>query len=157
VSRPPRTVTPLHPRTRPPQDLPVSLERIGAAFYQLDYLWSRIEWITRDPCRSMQDCKVACARLSAQAPGVRQSLENLAGIRADRWPDTDWAVRLSTARDEVERRLLDLTGSMGSVLRGEANIDAVVSFSFDCAKLGKTVGELCALIAKRYPEAIGEI
>jgi hypothetical protein len=158
VSRPPRTVTRLHPRTGPSQELPVSLERIGAAFHQLDDLWSCIERITRDPCWSVRECKLACARLSARLPKVRQSLEDLAGIRADLWPDTDWAVRLSTIRDEAERRLLDLGSPMSSVLRGEASAaDAVVSFSFECAKLGKTVGELCALIAKRYPEAIGEI
>ncbi len=55
-------------------------------------------------------------------PRVRQSLEDLAGIRAYRWPDTDWAVRLSTARDEAERRLLDLSSSMSSAVRGEAAV-----------------------------------
>jgi hypothetical protein len=157
MSTPRRTVTWLHPRTRPSHDLPVSLQRIGASFDQLDALWSCIEQITREPSWSMRECKVACARLSARLPGVRQSLGNLAAIQADRWPDTDWAARLNTARDEVEQRLLDLSSSMSSVLRGEASTaDAVSIFSFNCANLVKTVGELCALIAKQYPEAIEE-
>ena len=106
-----------------------------------------------------QEWKVACAPILLRLPKVLQSLGDLAGIRADRWPDTDWAVRLSTARDEAERRLLDLGSSMSYAIQGGDGTaaDAVVSFSFDCAKLGKAVGELCGLIAKRYPEAIGEI
>lgn len=158
MSRRPQTVTRLHPWTKQSQDLPVSLEQIAAAFHQLDDLWSCIELNTRDPCWSEREWKMACARLWARLPRARQSLEELDGIQADRWPDTDWAVRLSTARDEAERQLLDLGSSMSSIIRGETGTaDAVVSFSFDCAKIGRTIGELCGLIVKQYPEAIGEI
>jgi hypothetical protein len=151
------TVTRLYPWTGSPEDLPVPLDRIGTAFRQLDGLWSCIERIMRDQCQSVPEWKAACGELLVRLPRVRQSLEDLAGIRANRWPDTDWAVRLSAARAEVERRLLDLSNSMSSFACGEASgPDTVASFSFDCAKLAKVVAELCGLIAKQHPEAIGE-
>lgn len=158
MSRRSPTVTWLRPRAGSSEDLPVPLDRIGRAFDQLDDLWSCIERITRDRCRSVPEWKAACAEILVRLPGAQQSLEDLAGIQADRWPDTDWAVRLSAARAEVELRLLNISSSMSSFIRGEASgPDTVASFSFDCAKLAKVVDELCGLIAKQHPEAIGEI
>jgi hypothetical protein len=127
------------------------------AFHRLDGLWSCIERTTRDPCRSVPEWKAVCAEILARVPSVRQSLEDLVGIQADRWPDTDWAVRLSAARAEVERRLVNLNTSMSSFVYGEASSpDTVADFSFDCAKLANVVDELCGLIAKQHPEAVGE-
>lgn len=157
MSRLPSPVTRLHPWTRSSEDLPMPLDRIGVAFHRLDGLWSCIQRITRDQCRSAPEWKAVCGELLVRLPAVRQSLEDLAGIRADRWPDTEWAVRLSAARTEVERRLLNLSRSMSSFIRGETSSpDTVADFSFDCAKLAKVVAELCGLIAKQHPEAIGE-
>jgi hypothetical protein len=152
-----QTVVQLHPRRRPPGDLPVPVDRIGSAFHRLDDLWTCIERITRDGCWSVLEWKVACTEIAVRVPGVLKSLEDLAGIRADRWPDTDWAVRLSAARNEVERRLLSLSGSMSSFGRDEAaTANAVASFDSDFARLARAVDELCSLIAKQHPEAIGE-
>lgn len=157
MSRRPSPVTRLYPRTRSSEDLPVPSDCIGAAFRQLDGLWSCIERITRDQCRSVPEWKAGCGELLIRLPKVWQSLEDLAGIRADRWPNPDWAVRLSATRAEVERRLLNLSDSMSSFMRGETSgLDAAADFAFDCARLAKVVAELCGLIAKQYPEAIGE-
>lgn len=76
--------------------------------------------------------------------------------RAGRWPDTDWAVRLRAARDEVERRLLDVSMSLSSLLHTEtSSIDAVADFSFEGAKLAEATGGLCSLLTGRYPVAVG--
>ena len=105
----------------------------------------------------MPGWKAGCGELLVRLPRVWQSLEDLAGIRADRWPDPGWAVRVSAARAEVEWRLLNLSDSMSSFLRGETNgPDTVAGFGFDCARLAKAVAELCGLIAKQHPEAIGQ-
>jgi hypothetical protein len=138
--------------------LPVPIARIVTAFHRLDDLWGCIERITRDQYRSVPEWKAVCAEILVRVPRVRQSLDDLAGIQADRWPDTDWAVRISAARAEVEQRLLRLGSSMSSFISGEASgPGAAAGFGFECAKLAKAVDEICGLIAKQYPEVAGEI
>jgi hypothetical protein len=140
------------------QDLPVPLECLGRAVHALDDLRRCIEPIVTDPRWPALEWRVACTPLMVRLPTARQSLADLGGVRAGLWPDTDWAVRLRAARDEVERRLLDVNMSMSSLLRMESSsIDAVADFSFDGTKLAEAVGGLCGLIASRYPEAIGSI
>lgn len=148
----------LHLREQVCQDLPVSLERLGQAAHSLDDLRRCIEPIVTDPRWSALEWRLACTPLMVRLPTARQSLADLGGVRAGLWPDTDWAVRLRAARDEVERRLLDVNTSMSLLLSMESSsIDTVADFSFDGTKLAKAVGGLCGLIASRYPEAVGSI
>jgi hypothetical protein len=138
--------------------LPVPLERLGVAVRELDDLRSCIERIVGDPRWSAREWRVACAPLMLRLPRARHSLADLAGIRAGRWPDTDWAVRLRAACDEVERRLLDVSLSMSSLVQEEtSSIGAVVNFSADGSKLAEAVDDLCVLIASQYPEAIDDL
>ncbi len=138
------------------QDLPVSLERLGQAACALDDLRRCIEPIVIDPRWSALEWRLACTPLAVRLTTARQSLAELGGVRAGLWPDTNWAVRLRAARDEVERRLLNVNTSMSSLLSMEAsNIDTVTDFRFDGTKLAEAVGGLCGLIASRYPETVG--
>jgi hypothetical protein len=158
VPRPAEKVVLLHPRERVYQDLPVPLDRLGQAAHALDDLRRCIEPIVTDPRWSALEWRVACTPLMVRLPSARQSLADLGEVRAGLWPDTDWAVRLRAARDEVERRLLDFNMSMSSLLSLESSsIDTVADFSFDGIKLAEAVGGLCGLIASRYPEAVGSI
>jgi hypothetical protein len=60
---------------------------------------------------------VACCAHTAHGPASHGPafLAELGGVRAGQRPDSDWAVRLSAARDEPERRLLDVSMSMSSL------------------------------------------
>lgn len=60
---------------------------------------------------------MACCAHTAHGPASHGPafLAELGGVRAGRRPDSDWAVRLSAARDEPERRLLDVSMSMSSL------------------------------------------
>ncbi len=148
----------LHLREQAHQDLPVPLERLGQAARALDDLRRCIEPIVADPRWPALEWQVACTPLIVRLPAARQYLTDLREVRAGRWPDTDWAVRLRAARDEVERRLLDVNMSMSSLLRTESNnIDTAAGFGFDGAKLAEAADGLCGLIASRYPEAVGSI
>jgi hypothetical protein len=156
---PPRTpnVISLHPLRRLSEDLPVPVERLGVAVQELDDLRVCIERMVREPHWSASGWRAACAPLTLRIPGARQSLADLAEIQVGRWPDTVWAVRLRAARDEVERRLLDITMSVSSLMQGEPSMDMVVRFHTDGTKLAEALDRLCGLIVRRYPEAVGEI
>jgi hypothetical protein len=134
------------------------LERLGVAFQELDDLRRCIEPIVHDPRWSAPEWRVACTPFMLRLPTARQSLADLAGIRAGQWPETDWAVRLRATRGEVERRLLDVSISVSSLVNEEtSSIDAVVNFSSDGIKLAAAVDELCGLISSQYPEAVDDI
>ena len=155
---PARNVIPLRPLGGSRYDLPVPLERLSNAAQELDGLRRCIEPILTDLRWSALEWRVACAPLMVCLPGTRQSLEDLAGVRAGRWPDTDWAVRLRAARDEVERRLINVSMSLSSLLHTEtSSIDAVADFSFEGAKLAEAAGGLCSLLTGRYPVAADSI
>ena len=148
----------LHLREQTYQDLPVPLERLGQAAHALGDLRRCIEPIVTDPRWPALEWRVVCTPLMVRLPTARKSLADLRGVRAGLWPDTDWAVRLRAARDEVERRLLNMNMSMSSLLRTESNsIDTAAGFGFDGTKLAEAVDGLCGLIASRYPEAVGSI
>jgi hypothetical protein len=158
VPPPVRNVIPLRPPGGSRHDLPVPLERLSKAAQELDSLRRCIEPILSDLRWSALEWRVACAPLLVRLPAARQSLEDLADVRAGRWPDTDWAVRLQAARDEVERRLLDVSMSLSSLLHTEtSSIDAVAGFSFEGAKLAEAAEGLCSLLTGRYPVAVGSI
>jgi hypothetical protein len=147
----------LHTQRRS-HDLPVALERLHMAVQELDNLRRCVERIVCDPHWSALEWRAACTPLMLRLPGARQSLADLADIMPGQWPDTDWAVRLRAARDEVERRLTDVSTSMSALAHGEPIIvDAVISFSVDGTTLAKAADELSGLIASRYPEAVGAI
>lgn len=148
----------LHVQRRSFHDLPVALERLHMAVQELDNLRGCVERIVCDPRWSALEWRAACTPLMLRLPGARQSLADLADIMPGQWPDTDWAVRLRAARDEVERRLTDVSTSMSALTHGEAIIaDAVISFSVNGTSLAKAVDELSGLIASRYPEAAGAV
>lgn len=157
MPRPTQNVIQLYPG-RSPQHLPSSLERLGVAWQEFQGLRRCIEQLVRDPRWSALEWRAANTPLMLRLPGVRQSLADLAEIRASRWPDTDWAVRFSAARHEVERRLLGVSMSMSVLAYKEiSGIDSVINFSSDGAKLAEAVQALCALIANQYPAVIGDI
>jgi hypothetical protein len=136
----------------------VPLERLSNAAQELNSLRRCLESILTDLRWSALEWRVACAQLLVQLPAARQSLEDLADVRAGRWPDTDWAVRLRAARDEVERRLLGVSMPLSSLLHTEtSSIDAVTDFSFEGAKLAEAAGGLCSLLTGRYPVTVGGI
>jgi hypothetical protein len=158
VPRRAQNVILFYPQRRASEDLPVPLERLSAAVQELDELSRWVEHIVRDPNSSAQEWRTACTQLLLRLPGVRQLLAELAEIGVDRCPDAEWAVQVSAARAEAERRLLDLRVSMSSLTRGETGAtDAVVSFSFDGPKLAEASAELRRLIVSRYPETLGFI
>jgi hypothetical protein len=147
-----RNVIPLRPPGESRYDLPVPLERLSNTAQELDSLQRCIKPILTDLRWSALEWRVACTPLLVRLPAARQSLEDLADVRADRWPDTDWAVRLRAACDEVERRLLGVSMSLSSLLHTEtSSIDAVADFNFEGAKLAEAAGGLCSLLAGRYP------
>jgi hypothetical protein len=153
-----QNVVPLPAQRRSFHDLPVALERLHLAVQELDKLSCCVGQIICNSHWSALEWRAACTPLMLRLPGARQSLADLAGITPGQWPDTDWAVRLRATRDEVERRLTDVSTSMSALTHGEAiTVDAVISFSVDGASLAKAADELCGLIASRYPEAVGGI
>ncbi len=146
----------LHPERRPAEDLPVPLERLGTAVRQLDRFGRCVEQIVGGPYGSEAECRVMFMPLMLRLPEVRRSLAELARIRADRWQDTHSAVRFRAVCDEVERRLLDVSMAMSSLIyREPGGIDTAVSVGFDGARLAEAVDELRQLIASQYPGAVG--
>jgi len=138
-------------------ELPLSLHCLGVAAHELSDLQCCIGRIVRDPQWSATEWRAVCSPLLLHLPKAWQSLAELDEIRAGRWPDIDWAVRLRAARSEVERRLMDVSMSM-SALGGEetSSSDAVVTFSSDAMLLAEAVDELRSLIASRYPAAMDD-
>ena len=153
-----QNVVPLPARRSSYDDLPVALERLHLAVQELDKLGCCVGRIICDPRWSALEWRAVCTPLMLRIPGARQSLADLADIMPGQWPDTDWAVRLCAARDEIERRLTDVSTSMSALTHGEViTVDAVISFSVDGTSLAKAADELCGLIASRYPEAVNTI
>jgi hypothetical protein len=153
-----QNVVPLLVQRSSSDDLPVALDRLHLAVQELDKLGCCVARIICDPRWSALEWRAACTPLMLRIPGARQSLADLADIMPGRWPDTDWAVRLCAARDEVERRLTNVSTSMSALTHGEAiTVDAAISFSVNGTSLAKAADELCGLIASRYPEAVGAI
>lgn len=149
-------VIPLRPRSSPPEALPVSVERLGAAVRELDGLRRCIGQIVRHPSLSMAGWRAACGPLMLRIPDTRDSLADLDEIRAGRWPDTEWAVLVRARRAEVERRLLDVSMAMNSLVTAERHsTDAAISFCSDSAKLAEAARDLSALIVSEYPAAAG--
>lgn len=149
-------VIPLRPRNSPLEALPVPVERLGAAVRELEGLRRCVEQILRRPGWSMAEWRVACGPLMLRIPDARDSLADLDPIRADLWPDTEWAVLVRAQRAEVERRLLDVRMAMNSLVANEADsAGAAVSFCSDGAKLAEAARGLCALIVGEYPAAVG--
>jgi hypothetical protein len=149
-------VVPLRPRTSPPEALPVPVERLGAAVRELDGLRRCVEQVVRRPGSSVAEWRVACGPLMLRLPGARDSLADLDAIRAGRWPDAGWAVLVRAQRAEVERRLLDLSRAMNSLLTAETgNAGAAVSFRSGGAKLAEAARCLCTLIVDEFPAAAG--
>jgi hypothetical protein len=135
----------------------VSLYRLGVAVRELEDLRGCLEKVAGIPQWSAVDWKVAFAPLLLRMPSARRSLGDLGEIRVGRWPDTDWAVRVRSARGEVERRLTDVRLSMSALAGKEVtSADAVVTFSSDATLLAEAANELCGLIVGRYPAAAGE-
>jgi hypothetical protein len=143
---------------RSPGGLPIPLEQLGAAVRELNDLRGCVEQIARDPRWSALEWRAACMPVMLRVPRIRQSLAQLARIRASQWPDTDWAVRLCAARDDVERRLLDVSMSMSALACKETSTaDTVADFSSDGIKLAEAVDELSSLIVSRYPAAADDV
>ena len=63
-------------------------------------------------------------------------------------------MRFRGSHDEVERRLLDVTASMSSLIHREAGGINIVGLSFGCTKLAEAADDLCRLIASQYPKAV---
>ena len=138
-----------------PGDLPVSVRRLGIAVQELDDLRRRLDTVVRDPRWSALEWRAACSPLLIRLPKIRQSLTDLGRIRAGRWPDTGWALRLRAALGEFERRLMDVRISMSALAsEGTSSADAVVTFSSDATMLAGAAGELRGLIADRYPAVV---
>lgn len=153
-----QNVISLHQHRGPPEDLSVPLERLGIAARELGDLSRCVERVVAETQCSTAEWGAACTPLMLRLPGARQSLADLAEIRADRWPDTEWAVRFCAVCDEAERRLLSVSVAMRSLVHGEITaMDLLVSFRFDGAKLVEAVNELCRLITSQYPEAVDRI
>jgi hypothetical protein len=149
-------VIPLRPRNSRPEALPVPVERLGAAVRELDGLRRCVEQIVRHPGWSVSEWRAACGPLMLRIPDARDSLADLDEIRANRWPHTEWAVRVRARRAEVERRLLAVSMAMNSLVTAEAgSANAAVSLCSDGAKLARATDALCALIVSEYPAAVG--
>lgn len=149
----PDNVIPFRPRNSPPEALPVPVERLGVAVRELDGLRRCVEQIVRQPASSVAEWRAACGPLMLRLPDARESLADLDGIRAGRWPGTEWAIRVRARRAEVERRLLDVSVAMNSLVTAETGIDAAVSFCADGTKLARAASGLCSLIVSEYPAA----
>jgi len=141
------------------ENLPIPLlRRLGAVIRELDDLRRCIERILANTHGSPREWKVMCTPLLLRLPAARQALANLAGIRAGQWPDTDWAVRLRAAHDEVDGRLLDVSMAVNSLAHREmASIGEVANLDFDGAKLAEALDGLCHLIASQYPKVLDSL
>ena len=155
VIRTDHNVIPLHPRKRLPEELPVPLEHLGVVVKDLGRLTRAIKSMVRSLHWPALEWKTVCTPLMLGLPEAQQSLADLAGIRAGQWPDTEWAVRLRAACNEAERRLLDVSVSLSSLIHGTGSgADAVICLSLDSIKLTEAMDEICDLIASRYPKAV---
>jgi hypothetical protein len=149
-------VIPLRPRNSP-EGLPVPVERLGAAVRELDGLRRCVEQIVRRPGWSVAEWRAACSPLLLRIPWARDSLADLDPIRSGGWPDAEWAVRVRARRAEVERRLLDVSMAMNTLVTAEAgSAEAAVSFCLDGARLAEATRGLCTLIVSEYPAAVGD-
>ena len=153
-----QNVFPLNAQRRSSRDLPVAMKRLGVAVQELDDLRCHVEQILNDPCWSALEWRAVGTPLMLKLAGARQSLADLADIEDGQWPDIGWAIRLTTARDEVERRLREVSTSMSALTHREtSSVDAVIGFGCDGTGLAKAADELRGLIVSQYPETIGAI
>jgi hypothetical protein len=137
-------------------DLPVPVERLRTAVQELNTLRCCVERVACEPHWSALEWRAGCTPLMLRLPGARQALAGLADITPGQWPDTGWAVRLAAARDEVERRLADVSTSLSALAHGKPiTVDAVIGFGVEGTSLAKAADELSGLIASRYPGAVG--
>lgn len=154
VTRPVHNVIPLPRQGGRHENLPVPMERLCAAMRDLQDFRDCVADAARNQRWSATEWGIACTPLLLRLPEARQSLTDLAGIRAGTWPDTPWAVHLRTAHDEVEQRLNDVSVSATSLIRKETcTTDAAVNLGFDGVKLMEALDGLFGLIKARYPAA----
>jgi len=151
-----RDVIPLHVRsTVPPRTTKkpaITMARLRAAAQQLDELRRCAERIALDPQWSAMEWRAICAPLLIQMPGARQLLASLNPVRVGLWPDTEWAARVRTTHDEVERRLLDVGFAMSALTSDEtSNPDAAISLTSDAPLLAAAASELHTLITSHHP------
>jgi hypothetical protein len=96
--------------------------------------------------------RAICAPLLIRLPGTRQLLASLNPIRVGLWPDTDWAARVRTTHDDVERRLLDVGFAMSALTSDEtSNQDTAISLTSDASLLAAAASELHTLITSHHP------
>jgi hypothetical protein len=156
VPPPVHNVVLLNVQRRPSQVAHVPTECLGLAVRKLDDLRCCVEQVIYDPRWSALQWRSECTPLMLRLAGARLSLEDLADITVDEWPDTNWAIRLHAAREEVERRLTEVSTSLSALSSEEtSNVEALISFNVDGAGLRRAAGELRSLIATRYPETAG--
>jgi hypothetical protein len=155
VTGPGQDVIPLHRRGGQHGNLPVPMERLCDAVQELQGLRECVAQAVRDQSWSAMEWGLVCTPVMLRMPLAKQSLADLAGVRVGIWPDTHWAMRLRTAHDEVERRLMDVSASARSLMREETcTADAAVNFGFEGARLAEALDGLCCLIKTRYPAAV---
>lgn len=155
VVGPSRDVIPLHVRTRGPfattKKLATTPARFRAVAEQLEELRRCVERIALDPQWSAIEWRAICAPLMIQLPGARQLLASLNPVRVGLWPDTEWAARVRTAHDDVERRLLDVGFAMSALTSDETSSpDAAISMTSDALLLAAAARELHALITSHH-------
>jgi hypothetical protein len=139
------------------EEPPVPLGELSAAVRHLNDLGRYIQAIDPGLDWSIERWRTAAMPLILRLPAVERSLTELARVRLDDWPDPGWAVRVATARGEVERRLREVSRSMRPLVDPEAAGSVVAggdTFNEDGARLVAALERLCRLIAWRYPEAI---
>ena len=156
MARPDRDVIPLHVRSTVPSRTTKkpagTLARLRAAAQHLDELGHCAERITLDPQWSAMEWRAVCAPLLIQLPGARQLLASLNPIRVGLWPDTEWAARVRTTHNDVERRLMDVGFAMSALTSDETgNLDAAISLTSDASLLAAAASELHALIMSHHP------
>jgi hypothetical protein len=125
--------------------------RFRAVAQQLEELRRCVERIALDPQWSAMEWRAICAPLIIQLPGARQLLASLNPVRVGLWPDTEWAARVRTAHDDVERRLLDVGFAMSAVTSDEtSHPDAAISLTSDAQLLAAAARELHGLITSHH-------
>ena len=154
MSGPGQGVIALHRRGGQHGNLPVPMERLCDAVQELQGLRECVAQAVSDQSWCAMEWGLVCTPVMLRVPLAKQSLADLADIRVGIWPDTHWAMRLRTAHDEVERRLVNVSASARPLMREETcTADAAVNFGFEGAKLAEALDGLCGLIKTRYPAA----
>ena len=155
MAGPDHDVIPLHAYSAVPpttiQRLAITPTRLRAAAQQLDELRGCAERIALDPQRSAMEWRAICAPLIIQLHRARQLLASLNPIRVGLWPDTDWAARVRTTHDDVERRLFDVGFAMSILTSGDTDHpDAAISLTSDASLLATAARQLQTLITSDH-------